>query len=360
MRIGLFLLFSLLVTNAVAQTTVTIESTRDTTLFSENGNLSNGAGDSLFAGRVNNGSLRRALVAFDNLSAIPSGATVTQVELVMQMTRTRAGAVGVGLHAVTASWGEAGSDAAGLEGGGATAQNGDATWVMRRFPDQPWGQPGGDFDATAVTSESVGAPGEYVFGSSDAFVALVQDWIANPNDNHGVLLMAPETGAASAKRFSTREGTSIPRLRVTFTEAVAGGDPINPSGLWFDAGAPGDGFNVVYSANSDASQDDLLTIFFFGYTSTNQRLWLISDTLATPIIPGQTIRLGMLEGPNGGTGSFATPADSSQLSNWGTLDITFDSCTGGSYSLSGVDGTKASSIILLAPLAGLDCDPTGS
>ena len=109
---------------------VTLEPSQDTSLFGDEANTSNGAGEFLFTGRVarRGGSLeRRALLAFDVAGQVPEGATISAVSLTLHMSRTVAGPHPASLHRVTAAWGEAGSDARGEEGEGIAAQQGDAT-----------------------------------------------------------------------------------------------------------------------------------------------------------------------------------------------------------------------------------------
>jgi len=330
-----------------AQTTVTIDATRDTTIFSDNGNLSNGAGSFLFSGRTNQPAFRRALVGFDELSSIPDGATITAVELELTVSRTIANNVLVTAHSVFDSWGEGTSDASGQEGSGGTATDGDATWTDRVFPGVFWTNEGGDFAANSVTSANVGGNGAVTFGSTPELVALVTDWINNPMDNHGLLLLADESGGVSAKRFNSRENASgQPRLRVTF-EGGAVGNPINPSGLWFNPDLPGDGFNVILSG------DNQLTIFFFGYAANGERLWLLAGPIQSQPVIGEPLTLTVLEG-EGGVGDFNVPTEN--LFEWGTLEVTFESCTTGSYSISGTDGSKSADVTLLARLVGIDCD----
>ncbi len=334
-------------TMASAQTTVTIDASRDTTLYSENGSVSNGRGEFLFSGRTNqaNTAIRRALIGFDDFSAIPPGATITSVELDLTMSRTRAGAVLVTAHSVLDAWGEGASDASGEEGGGGNAQDGDATWTDRVFPGVFWQNQGGDFTPTSVTSEMVMGNGDYRFGSTPEFVSLVVDWINNPEDNHGLLLLADESGPTSAKRFNSRENASGgPQLRITYE---GGGSTINPSGLWFTPSLAGDGFNVIYS------DGNLLTIFFFGYAASGERLWLLAGPIETVPVIGQALRLDVVEG-EGGAGDFNVPTEN--LFTWGTLDITFTSCTTGTYTLTGTDGSKTNDLTLLARLVGIDCD----
>ena len=186
------------------------------------------------------------------------------------------------------------------------------------------------------------------FGSTPELVALVRDWIDNPQDNHGLLLLADESGPVSAKRFNSRENASgQPQLRVTFDAGTGNNEPINPSGLWFNPDLPGDGFNVILSG------DNQLTIFFFGYAASGERLWLLAGPIQTQPIMGETLSLNVVEG-EGGAGDFNVPAEN--LFDWGTLDITFESCTTGSYTLTGTDGSKSANLTLLAQLVGIDCD----
>ena len=115
--------------------TVTLEPSRDTTLFFSNqGRLANGAGGFLFVGRANSGLLHRTLVAFDVAGNIPSGSRIESVRLALNMSRTIVGATTVSLHRLLADWGEGPSNAIGNEGRGAVAEAGDATWLHTFSP----------------------------------------------------------------------------------------------------------------------------------------------------------------------------------------------------------------------------------
>jgi hypothetical protein len=184
---------------------LTLPADRDNSLFQEDGDLSNGAGPRGFVGRTVGGLRRRMLVRFD-VSAIPPDAEITRVELALNMSRTIADDVPVGVHRVLADWGESGSDS-GFQGGtGATAQTGDATWTQRFWPATPWATPGGDFAATASAMQTVGQLGSYTFGSTPGLVADVGAWVAGATPNFGWILVADETVLPpSTKRFDTRE-----------------------------------------------------------------------------------------------------------------------------------------------------------
>jgi len=50
---------------------VSLQASKDNSLYSESGSLSNGAGNYFFAGRTNSGNTRRGLIAFDVAAATP-------------------------------------------------------------------------------------------------------------------------------------------------------------------------------------------------------------------------------------------------------------------------------------------------
>ena len=67
---------------------VQLGASHDTTIYSESGAESNGAGDHVFAGRTRDGLTRRALLRFD-VSSIPAGSTIKGVTLTLHLSRTR-------------------------------------------------------------------------------------------------------------------------------------------------------------------------------------------------------------------------------------------------------------------------------
>ena len=144
---------------------VTLGASQDNTIFSEDGGLSNGAGDYFFAGRTkgtDGTEVRRGLVAFDVAGALPAGSTINSVTLTLYMSRSRTQDEIVDLHRILADWGEGTSHADGEEGKGAVATPGDATWSHRLWPGTPWGSPGGDFAASPSASAVVGGKnGDY-------------------------------------------------------------------------------------------------------------------------------------------------------------------------------------------------------
>ncbi len=206
---------------AVAET-VEIPSARDNTLYQNAGGFfSNGAGAHFFAGRTDDGALRRGLIMFDVAGAIPAGATITSGVLRLRMTRTEAGGELGTLHRVTADWGESTSNAGTEDDGiGAIATAGDATWIHTFFNTLFWGGAGGDFVPAPSASQTVGGEASYTWGSSSGLVADLQSWLDNPSGNHGWVVRGNEGSSQTAKRFASREHPNQgfrPVLTVEFT-----------------------------------------------------------------------------------------------------------------------------------------------
>lgn len=199
---------------------IVLNPSKDNTLYEYDpaeGDTSNALGLHFFAGETGMGELRRGVVAFDIAGHIPAGSTVTAVSLSMNMSRTAVEtARTVELHKLLADWGEGTSDAPGEEGDGAPATSNDATWRHRFFDTIFWTNEGGDFSATITASQSVGAIGQYTWTSAQ-MVADVQEWLDNPANNFGWLVLGDESTIATAKRFDTRESASPPVLTIQYT-----------------------------------------------------------------------------------------------------------------------------------------------
>jgi hypothetical protein len=196
---------------------VLLESVRDATLYEdEEGLLGNGSGQHCFVGRNGTNLERRAVLAFD-LSQLPDNARVLSATLWLTLSRTNA-SQSMTLHRVLRAWGEGPSDAAGEEGGGAPAANGDATWLHNNFDQQFWEEPGGDFDETVLATLFAPGLGDYQF-TGDALAALAQSWIAAPASNHGLLIRTATPGAGTSQRFNTRENPNAatrPMLEIRY------------------------------------------------------------------------------------------------------------------------------------------------
>lgn len=217
----------------VAQNVVELDASKDNTLYENNTSdavLSNGVGQHFFAGVNGTNEKRRGLLYFD-LSEIPAGSQIENVELRLYMNRSNAGLHTIELNEVLKDWGEGTSDAATGsgrgEGRGTDATNGDATWDNTFYPDQNWDNPGGDYASTAVSEFGVDGTGSYTWPSTAEFVSLVQKWLDTPDDNYGLIVIGDEQMSATAKRFSSRHNDTVeerPVLIVEYTGEVTSND----------------------------------------------------------------------------------------------------------------------------------------
>ena len=120
---ALLLAFSCsLVAGSASADVVTVGPIKDNTVYEEDGALSNGAGQHLFTGQTKDDWWRRAFIAFDIASAVPAGSDITGVTLTLYVNRSKSDSLTVGLHKVTADWGEG----VGGAGRGGRRRPGDA------------------------------------------------------------------------------------------------------------------------------------------------------------------------------------------------------------------------------------------
>lgn len=213
---------------------VALEPVKDNTLYEYTGtDLSNGAGDYLFAGSTNDSLLRRAVLAFDPSGAIPAGSTINSASLTLTVTREKTNTLRTAtLHLLLADWGEGISHAADEEGAGAPAAAGDATWRHRSYDTGFWTSPGGDYQGTASASTDVGGDGPYTWTGS-AMASDVQGWLDAPSTNFGWIVIGAEASARTAKRFNSRTHSEIstrPSLLIDFTPPAGTGACCDPSG----------------------------------------------------------------------------------------------------------------------------------
>jgi hypothetical protein len=195
----------------------------DAVLYEDAGGAqASGAGDFLVAGRNNQGtnSRRRAVLQFD-LSALPAGAAVDSVTLRLHLTATvTTDDATLTLHRVNMAWTEGPGNPTGNEPSGVPPLTGDTTWLHASFPGALWSAPGGDFVAIASASTVVTNSSGFFLWSGDAMLADVNQWLADPAQNHGWLLRTDESVPQTAKRFESRDNTATafrPALVVEYT-----------------------------------------------------------------------------------------------------------------------------------------------
>ncbi len=162
--LALLALAGLAASGAAAQEVVNLGPTKDNTLYeNSSGDISNGQGEYLFSGRTKGSELRRPSLPSTRrprsrparrFKARPSR-WLSHASRTTRRTRSS-------LHRLTADWGEGASDAPDEEGGGTSAEPGDATWLHSFYDSEPqlatfWAAEGGDYDGTSSASTSVGA-----------------------------------------------------------------------------------------------------------------------------------------------------------------------------------------------------------
>lgn len=198
---------------------------KDNTLYQEVPGNSNGAGQLMYVGQNGVGQNDRGLLTFDIAGAIPSGATITAVNLTMTADHPSAanGAQSFTLHRLLEDWGEGASDngvvpGSGGGGFGAPAVAPDATWDDAMLGTAWAGGAGGNFNPASSASQTVDLNGPYIW-SSATLVSDVQDMLDNPGTNFGWAVLGNETTASTTKRFGTRESAIPPVLDITYSTA---------------------------------------------------------------------------------------------------------------------------------------------
>jgi hypothetical protein len=334
--------------NLAMAATVLIQATQDNTLYeSPAGLFSNGSGNHLFAGRTLEQLNRRAVIAFKDLDAIPEGATISSAKLHLHLSRVNSPPATYTLYRLSSDWGEGLSQASEPEDQGTNSENGDATWAHRFWPNRTWLTAGGDFAETSSAELNIDLVGDYTFGPTNDMASDVQLWLDQPAQNYGWILIGDESEfTKSARRFDSRENDNVdnrPTLEVQYTMT---GTSFDFSGPWFDRSLDGEGY-LVYQTPAG------WLIYYFGYSADGNFLWLISNLVKLDqLIPGVPFELPMLIGK---PGTFDAPTPSDELTPYGTLSVTFDTCTAGQFILDGLDGKKTSNVIKIVGVDGTNC-----
>ncbi len=206
-----------------------IVSSKDTTIYENQGDLSNALGFGFIAGRSFQGTgidIKRGLVEFDLQGTVPLGSIITDVQLTLYMSLTsgQTGAHDVSVHTLLSAWDEGTSISAGGGGTGGAATTGDATWTHSNYNTVLWSTPGGAYFSTPSATISVDDVGYYVW-SSPALVSDVQSWVSDSSSNHGWIVIGDETTTPTAKRFDSKDHPTAsvrPVLTIEFTPPVPG------------------------------------------------------------------------------------------------------------------------------------------
>lgn len=201
--------------------TVLLTPSADTTLFQSSPDNNMGGVFTLAAGMTGHATASRALMKFDMTGQIPANAVVTGARLRLTIVRTPFAPqpTGFTLHRMLKDWAEGNKSFTTL---GAPADAGETTWNNRIHPSTPWQAPGGtadvDFSSVVSSSSPNSAIGTSLFETSPEMVADVQNWMANPNQNFGWMVIASNEGTSfTARRFGSREdANNSPVLEIEY------------------------------------------------------------------------------------------------------------------------------------------------
>ena len=254
MKLKLLILLCAVCAFSARADVITLPASKDASIVKGNPDNSNGGGPCFFSGTDGNSSPHRALIAFD-LSSIPPGSTITNVQLTLTLAQVAGSGGGgggmiahtatIGLYPLTRNWGEGTveSDAFGIGGTGQgdTANPGDSTWNAAFFQQTLWNSPGGDHASSASVSlfmNNNSAGTVYTYPSTSQLVTDVQGWLDHPATNFGwELINVDETSQRTFFAFFSREwhtfaggnASQEPVLQVTFTPPVQVPVPLSAS-----------------------------------------------------------------------------------------------------------------------------------
>lgn len=227
---------------AASADSVSIGPTKDTSMFSNNSTRTAGGYDVFYVGVNSSGDARRALVQFDVAGNVPAGSTITGAAVTLYLNDwSGQGGFGddrtIGLHRVTAAWGDGTTGSGGSTGGGGqgvnSAADGDVSWTYRSWsttdpspPHLAWSTAGGDYESTATSSLTISdSPTPVTLDSAHTWsgaglVADVQAWLDGSLVNNGWLVRELENDTNLLLRFYSSEYATAglrPVLEIEYT-----------------------------------------------------------------------------------------------------------------------------------------------
>lgn len=215
----LFLKLGLLL--GYGQTTIQITPDKDNSLMNTFFEASSGLGP-LFSGNTCSDTQRRAMLHFDIDGVVPSGNTITNVTLTLNVDRVSLSATGnqdYTLHVLETDWGEGTSNTE--FGYGINAVSPDATWNYAVYPTVNWTNPGGDFNVLAsATTSLASSTGTYIWSSAQMSID-VQSWKDNPATNFGWILIGDESSICNSRRFGSKDFGVAPVLSITYEPTLS-------------------------------------------------------------------------------------------------------------------------------------------
>ena len=255
--------------NAFSQLSVSISPSADARIFSGATTTNYGSCDEMWVGYGGSPtSINRSLLHF-NLTDLPVGAVVISAFLELDVVNSTGVDAPISVHQVTNLWIEGSSSCSG------TAAI-PVSWT-RRNTASSWSAAGGDYNATAIATTTVGDEGSYSWNVT----TIVNSWLTNTANNGLLLRFTSETGN-NIKYFATKEHAEEslqPRLVINYSLPS-----ISP--IWHAADqkeSAGSGSILTVEKPSNTSEGDLIILIF-----TQQN----SPTTASTLLSGFSIPTG--------------------------------------------------------------------
>ena len=221
--LALLPLLSLLIGSAAQAVLVEIPALQDTSIFQDNPDNGNGAGQFIVAGVTgprNGVNLRRGIISFDIAGSVPAGSEIVSATLLLTVAKVPdESTLGTtqSLFLATSDWGEGPASGTGV---GAPAQAGDATWNNNFFNTSSWITAGGDFNPTASATSTVFPVTNQTIAWASTQMALdVQSWLNAPANNYGWFIIGNEAGEHNARGYYSSDNLNTalqPRLLINY------------------------------------------------------------------------------------------------------------------------------------------------
>ncbi len=117
------------------------------------------------------------------------------------------------------------------------------------------------------------------------------------------------------------------------------------TGVWYDPATDGQGWNFIATPNGVFG-------YFYGYADSGEPLWLLTEELIGDLVAGEPVTYNLLHGE---LGSFSDPVHPDDLSHWGEVTFTFESCSQATAEMSGLDGSQSQQLQRVADTVGATC-----
>ena len=221
-----------------------------------------------------------------------------------------------------------------------TFQPGDPVIFLAAYRDQAKGQPT-QFrvlrpDASEFMAWSFDLASQA--GAPDAYNGSYWYWSNSlpANAPHGLWAFEAEHQGETTRHYF-RVGDT--------TSAIA--DPRGLIGVWYEPATSGQGLELHWI------EGDTLLVFFYGHRDNGENMYLLG-VRSGRFDYGQPIEMPLGRAVNGTFNGFDREAI--QRPEWGSLRLTFDSCTAATAELDGEDGLKILQLQRIGRTPGLDCD----